>query len=204
MLVESKRTGIGRSAAILTISAAVLLAGAALLLGLVPGLGLRVVETHGRAAWDENDLRRVVGASTDVFVGRVIAQVGEEGLPTSKPGYSIPHTQFSVEVLETIKGDLSGEVVVNQTGGYAMDGAERVLVLEDGDPLLVPGRMYVLAAAPDTETAGRWYDVIAEGHGDVRIEDGRHKAEVIAAFARAHRDEFIYDRATHRFRDERR
>lgn len=59
-------------------------------------------------AFDVSDDRKLVGHAAAVFVGLVLRQAGEEGLPTSDPGMEMAQTQFSVEVLENIKGEISG------------------------------------------------------------------------------------------------
>ncbi len=88
---------------------------------------------------DDNIL---MGSSHNVFVGKVIAQVGDKELAGS------PTTQFSVEVISNIKGDLKDTIVVNQLAGYR-DG---VLYLMDEDgKLLVPGSTYLFATRYNAE-----------------------------------------------------
>lgn len=88
----------------------------------------------------------LIGASHNVFVGRVLNQSGEKSLG------STPETQFTVEVISNIKGDLKGTVTVNQFGGYK-NGA--LVTVEDDTPIpngksagtymLEPGQTYLLA-----------------------------------------------------------
>lgn len=85
----------------------------------------------------------LMGASHNVFVGRVIKQSGEKALGAS------PETQFKVEVISNIKGDLKGTVTVNQFGGYKNG---KLVTVEDetngtnSDPyLLQPGATYLFA-----------------------------------------------------------
>lgn len=74
-------------------------------------------------AADFSDDRILMGSSHNVFVAKVIKQTGNE------PQTSAPSTQFAVEIIENIKGDLEGSVTVDQLGGYK-DG---VLYLVQGD-----------------------------------------------------------------------
>lgn len=100
-------------------------------------------------AADFRDDKILVGASHNVFVGKVIKQVGTKSL-----GFG-PETQFEVEVIHNIKGDLQKKVVLEQFGGYENGilylvhggdvlGPDKTGV-EKGDPLLKVGSTYVFA-----------------------------------------------------------
>ena len=65
-----------------------------------------------------------------------------------------PETQFSVEVLQTLKGDVAGQILVNQQGGYGTDGT---LYLLDDDPLIEPGATYLMSAG--FLPSENWYTV---------------------------------------------
>ena len=56
--------------------------------------------------------RILVGASHNIFVGKVIQQVGNKDRGVG------PETQFQVQIISNIKGNLNGNVVVDQQGGY--------------------------------------------------------------------------------------
>ena len=108
---------------------------------------------------DDNVL---MGSSHDVFVGKVIAKIGtrEEILGD---GVALPISQFSVEPIWNIKGNLQSRVVVEQLGGYQ----NGVLVVGDSDGelgphggpghgyLLQPGLTYVLSTR--YESVGVYY-----------------------------------------------
>jgi len=51
-------------------------------------------------------------AADNVFVGKVIKQVGTQSL------YEDPGTLFEVEIISNVKGDLQGTTIVCQRGGY--------------------------------------------------------------------------------------
>lgn len=59
-----------------------------------------------------SDDRILVGASHNIFIGKVIEESGTKRLG------SAPETQYRVGIIDNVKGGLSGEVIVNQQGGY--------------------------------------------------------------------------------------
>ena len=139
-----------------------------------------------------------MGFADDVFVGRVLRKVGEVGLPTIEPDHRIAQTQFAVEVTQSIKGELAGTVTVNQRGGHqeytaTRDSPElgirsgdrvRELVLFDGDPLLEPGREYLLVTKRSRRKG--WHEIATPGFGDVSLgEDGEGAVRVVDRFTRA-------------------
>ena len=137
-----------------------------LLCVLVVGCDVPQSTLIGEWSFDHTDIRKVVGGSSHIFVGRVLAVVGHEGIPTSGPGnVSIPRTQFSVEVLENIKGKLTGTVTVNQMGGVNDVG---IIVELEGDTLLEVGRTYLLATWHSSDDG--WHSIVAEGYGNVKVE----------------------------------
>ena len=89
--------------------------------------------------------------SDNIFTGRVVKQVGSE--PND---FGMTSTQFSVEVISNIKGDLKGSVIVNQEGGYKhgvfyISAEDYAIADTEGkvDPkkyLLQPGSTYLFAA----------------------------------------------------------
>lgn len=147
----------------------------------VVGCGAVGGQMTGAASFQKEDIRKVVGVSTHIFVGRVVAVAGNEGIPTSGPGnVTIPRTQFSVSVLENVKGELSGTVTVNQMGG-ADDGGINVEL--EGDTLLEVGKTYLLATWYDSDKS--WYSIIAEGYGNVQVEDAAARTREVERFRAA-------------------
>lgn len=152
-------------------------------------------------AFDVDDDRKLVGTADHVFIGRVLRKVGDEGQPTSDSEMDLEQTQFAVEVLENIKGNLSGIATVNQDGGYAEYRANkdypeygvrkgdrvRELILVDGDPLLKPGREYLLVTTFSSQRD--WLQIGAPGFGDLPILDESHHLELVERFTRATRDQ---------------
>ena len=105
---------------------------------------------------DFNDDRVLAGYGHNIFVGRVVELSG------NKQQYSRPETQFKVEVLYNIKGNLQGTVTVNQEGGYK----NGILYVSAGDVmgpnnrygngyLLQPGSTYLLSTR--YSSTENWY-----------------------------------------------
>lgn len=82
-----------------------------------------LVTLHPQYPAEFSDDRVLVGASHNIFVGKVLRQVG-----TVERGIG-PETQFEVEVLDNIKGEFVGTTIVNQQGGYS----EGKLYVIEGD-----------------------------------------------------------------------
>src|SRR2546425_7026942 len=92
-----------------------------------------VVADGGEASYpsDLSDDKNLVGASHYIFVGKVAVEIKSEGW----------YTQFAVQVVDNIKGNLQGTVNVGVTGGYR-DG---VFYVAKGNAWLAPGSTYLLA-----------------------------------------------------------
>lgn len=117
-------------------------------------------EVHTQYIADLSNDRILMGASHNVFVGKVIKQVG------TKDTGAGPETQFEVEVVDNIKGKLQGNVVVEQFGGYkngvlylVHGGDTMVPETTQGDGLLVPGSTYLFATRYNKKE--NWYTISA-------------------------------------------
>lgn len=106
--------------------------------------------THPVYAADFANDKILIGGSHNVFIGKVIEQAG------TSTGAVGPETEFSVQVISNIKGNLQATVIVRQIGGYK-DG---VLYMVEGGPqegdvvgpandgsdyMLQPGNTYLFA-----------------------------------------------------------
>ena len=75
-----------------------------------------------------------------------------------------PNTLFQVEVLEVLKGNLSGVVKVVQAAGVAEDGS--MFFMAGDTQLLKKGKVYLLVVnGPAPKSNGRGYRVISGGNG---------------------------------------
>lgn len=171
-----RTTSIRRSAAVLAVVG--LTAGAALALSAGTNTPtahtVSPVETelHAHNAVDTSDDRRLVGFADNVFLGQVLARTGQTA------ELSVPETQFSVEVLDSVKGSLVGTVTVNQFGG-SKDGRT---VLMEGDELLQPGQTYLFATRTRSEKG--WETVVATD-GKIKVRDNEHRQQLRGRFAAA-------------------
>jgi|SRR5665648_16793 len=157
---------------------------------LVAQIGNEISYFHIDYAVDVTDDRALVGIADNVFIGKVIAQTGNKP-NTPRPeagdvsGFS-PQTQFSVEILENIKGNLTGTITVSQYGGYERKIiVVKQLVLGVGDKLLEPDKTYLFITGYND--INRWHTIIAPSYGNLLIAnqtDHRNKLErFITAFA---------------------
>jgi hypothetical protein len=109
-----------------------------------------------------------------VFVGKVIAQTGTTTDPYLR-------TQFSVEVLENIKGNLAGTVTVNQKGGYEHFEGKDYLILIEGDKLLEPDESYLFVTRGNDARGHTFVPV----YGNLLITDQADSQDKVERFERA-------------------
>lgn len=130
--------------------------------------------------FDVSDPKRLVGWADSVFIGKVVEQSGTKALD------SLPETQFKVEIINTIKGDVSGTVTVNQQGGY--DGNELILV--ENDPLLVKGKSYLFVTRYLKDE--NWHTLVPV-YGDIEITSESHKKELTEKYLRAYEEQITFE-----------
>lgn len=105
---------------------------------------------------DPSDNQLLLGASHNVFIGKVFAQTGNKETQIG------PRTQYRVQVIDNLKGELKNTVTLDMLGGYDKEG-KLVLVEDEGGvqetALLQPGTTYLFATRynPDED----WYTLIA-------------------------------------------
>ena len=125
---------------------------------------------HAQWATDLSDDRKLVGISHNIFVARIIEQIGnKEDI--------IPSTQFSAEVILNIKGNLQGAITISQSGGYKngvlhiLEGGDVVTPRQDGELFfLQPGATYLLSAG--YIESDNWYGVFSHPNASKKISDG--------------------------------
>lgn len=116
--------------------------------------------------------QKLVGWANNVFVGKVISQTG-----TKKLG-SMPETQFSVEVLSSIKGNLTGTITVNQQGGKE----DNELILFENDKMLEVGKTYLFITRLNKEED--WHTLVP-CYGDILVTGEAQKESLMDRFTRA-------------------
>lgn len=132
------------------------------------------------STFDVSDPNRLVGWADSVFVGKVVEQFGTKSLG------GLPETQFKVEVMDTIKGDVKGTVIVNQQGGY--EGKELVLV--ENDPLLENGKSYLFITKYLKEE--KWHTLVPV-YGDIEITSESKKLELINKYQKAYQQQIPFE-----------
>ena len=125
-------------------------------------------------SFDVANDRELVGVAHNVFVGKVIAQTGTTTDPYLR-------TQFSVEVLENIKGNLTGTVTVSQKGGYEHFEGKQYLIITKGDKLLVPGESYLFV----TKVSDFGGHLLVPVYGDLLIKDQTDRQDKVERFESA-------------------
>lgn len=100
----------------------------------IDGVWVRQIYFSYPADYSNDEL--LLGASHNVFIGKVLTQTGTIELAGN------PTTQYHVEVINNIKGDAAKVITLNQEGGYK-DGVQ--YIIKDGAPPLQLGSTYVLA-----------------------------------------------------------
>lgn len=148
------------------------------------GVHTREIHVFGDYAFNVEDERKLVGFADNVFVGRVVEQLGTNG-QTHSGDTDLPHTQYSVEVLENVKGNLEGSVTVSQIGGY--DPQENAVVLVKNDRLLEPGQTVLFSTRFD-ESNG-WHVITVNGYGDERIESPQERSDLVQEFEKAKQEQ---------------
>ena len=113
-------------------------------------------------ATDLSNDRKLAGISHDIFFGRVTESLGQTIVDES------PETHFRVEVLEVLKGSLSGTIKVSQQGGTFEDGT---LFRMEGDlTLLEHSKNYLLATLRSPKENSHM--VTSGGYGKYEILEG--------------------------------
>lgn len=143
---------------------------------------------EGSLAFNASNRRKLVGASDHVFVGRVLKKVSSKGTQALKPipgvDSTTPDTQFEVEVVNNIKGNLHGKVTVSQHGGRDKNGQ---LVLLEKDPLFEPGKVYVICT--NNEPQRGWQQEVAGPFGKSKAKNARQMTTLVDKFKAAKRNE---------------
>lgn len=132
---------------------------------------------HVQYVTDFGDDRRLAGFASDIFFGRVNRRLGQVADP-------IPSTQFQATVLETLKGDLSGSVIVSQGGGT--DRFCFKFRMADDPHLMEPGKSYLLFTKPWTSRG--WHSVVS-GYGKHEVAGPQDADRLRERFTEAVRNE---------------
>jgi hypothetical protein len=134
---------------------------------------------------DPSNNQILMGASHNVFIGKVLAQTGNKETEIG------PRTQYQVQVIDSIKGDLTDIITVDMLGGYDKDGKLVLVESEDlrpEDALFQPGSTYLFATRYNAQED--WYTVIAHPNArKVLSKDSTLPSQALKALAE--RDEKV-------------
>ncbi|WP_077298765.1 hypothetical protein [Virgibacillus pantothenticus] len=105
----------------------------------------KVIEIGATFMADFDNKQILAGTVDYIFTGKVLENLGEVD------NFAYPTTQFKVEAIHQLQGNLpSKEVVINQYGGHLKEEVDgktiETLYLFEGDPLLEKGKAYIFAA----------------------------------------------------------
>ena len=98
----------------------------------------------------------------------------------------IEKTQYEVQVIENIKGELGKTAVVSQYAGHRIIWLEKFLVIQEGDELLEDGQTYLFAGRFEEEN--KWIDLVGIA-GNQKLETKEKKQEMIALMKDAYENE---------------
>lgn len=149
----------------------------------------KVFISKAELGFNPDDLESVVGNSENVFIGTIIKKTGEQGIDPLQP-----RTQYEVQMVKNIKGQLPDTVIVNQLMGYGETADENgnivkgLMKFEDQE-FLQPGKMYVLSGLYSAED--NWVNLTPVCGEELIIET--EKNEKIAKYTEAFDNQEILD-----------
>lgn len=128
--------------------------------------------------WSEDlgSYEGTVKAADNVFVGKVIKKTG------ARARYETPETQFEVEVIRNVKGNLQGTAIVSQEGGYK-DGilyrsSDDITatgdkpVKEKDDGLMKEGETYLFVIM--YSEMGKWQCILHHSYGTKLLSNNKN------------------------------
>ena len=130
---------------------------------------------------DFSDDRKLAGFADDIFFARVERRIGGTN-------GDLPSTQFQVAVLETLKGNASGSIVVREDGG-----TDRFCVkfrMADNPVLMEPGREYLLFTKRPFESSD-WHYLLS-GVGKYEVTGPEDTNRLRERFAEAIKNEIPF------------
>lgn len=134
-------------------------------------------QIHAQYVADFSNDKILVGASHNVFVGKVIKKIGEKNRGIG------PETQFAVEIIYNIKGNLQGIAKINQEGGYEngilylmYDGDSLLPEANGGDALLEEGATYLFTSR--YSKVENWYTIISHPNARKLISQDKNLSNI--------------------------
>lgn len=169
-----------------------------LTLGLILGAGLHtniiklpfVERSHPQYVANFNDDKVLLGASHNVFVAKITKINGND------LSDDIPSTKYKAQILDNVKGNLEGTVIIQQLAGYK----NGILNIAEGDSLMEEGKTYILFTRYNKNA--NCYTVITHPNGKHEIEYNESEKSLsankdtnkkIMKFKEAYKNEILLD-----------
>lgn len=125
-----------------------------------------VYERHSDYVMNVDNKEEVVGNSENVFIAKVLKKQSSISVSNN------PRTQFEVEILKNIKGELHGTAMINQSVGYGIDPqGNKYLELEEGQEFLEEGSTYLFATLYEEELD--WHNPIPV-YGEIKLDSSNN------------------------------
>lgn len=119
-----------------------------------------VVNVSAIQTFDTADINELLSFSDNVFLGRVKKELGVKAIDSSV------ETQYSVEVLNNIKGSLQGTIVLDSMGGM-MNGIKYTM---NNNEKLEAKSCYIFYTKYNSEY--NWYTAVPN-HGEVKVQNNK-------------------------------
>ncbi|MFC0187059.1 hypothetical protein ACFFJY_02105 [Fictibacillus aquaticus] len=131
---------------------------------ILPGKSETIYVEQGNS-FDVSNPHMLSSWADNIFIGEVVKKKGSKSLGEQ------PETQYVVEVMRSMKGNLNGQVTVNQLAGYNNDD----LSITKGDNLLKEGQKYLFVTRYlESED---WYTTVPV-YGNIKIEDIKEEEDL--------------------------
>ena len=156
---------------------------------------IEIAEAMGCYTIDVYSYEELAGDADYVMIGKVVEELGvkyefpimtenEDGTPKE---LSEPYTEYSVEVIENLKGELSQEepIIISKDGGITKDG--KFCDLYESDTLPVEGNEYVFYVYAQED--GR--NLVSGPNSSIPLSDNRKELSTISEEARLDRESIL-------------
>jgi hypothetical protein len=156
---------------------------------------VKISEGMGSYTIDVYSYEALAGNADYVMIGKVVDELGvnykwpvmTEGKDGTQKEVSRPYTEYSVEVIENLKGELSQDkaIVITKDGGITKDG--KFCKLHASDTLPVKGNEYVFYVYAQED--GR--NLVAGPNSSIPLSDNGIELSTISEEARLDRESIL-------------
>lgn len=156
---------------------------------------IEIAEAMGCYTIDVYSYEALAGDADYVMIGKVVEELGvkyefpvmTENEDGTQKEVSMPYTEYSVEVIENLKGELSQEepITITKDGGMTEDG--KFCELYERDTLPVKGNEYVFYVYAQED--GR--NLVAGPNSSIPLSDNRKELSTISEKAMLDRESIL-------------